>query len=111
MSSKLDEILPAVEELSVEELWSLQERVLNRLRAKTTTSTNGNGQTKEAKLPDKHVVIPGAYRRSPEKIEAFLATIFTPEELARMGKTDFSKLPRPEKSITEIISEDREDRF
>ena len=52
----------------------------------------------------------GQYR-TREEIEALLATIFSAEELAAIGKTDFSKLPIGAKSLSEMVNEDREDRF
>jgi predicted transcriptional regulator len=61
--------------------------------------------------PARWVEIPGAYRFSPSEIEAELAEIFTPEELAEIAKTDLSNLPPGTKTVTEILSEDREDRF
>lgn len=55
--------------------------------------------------------MPGAFRITKAEAEETLAKIFTSEELANLGKTDFSQLPPLPKSITEILDEEREDRF
>jgi hypothetical protein len=110
MSARLDPILERIDELSIEELWTLQERVINWLR----TKTNGNGQVKKSEptLAADHIKIPGAYRLTKQQAEAGLTYIFSPEELAQMETVDLEELKNRllSKSLTEIISEDREDR-
>jgi hypothetical protein len=111
MSSKLESMKSELSELSVSELLSLMEQLAAELRHKTTT----NGNTKPAKTKVEPQVqgvrLPHAYRPTKEQVEASLNAIFKPEDLAQMGRTDFSKLPPLPKTITEYLSEDREDRF
>jgi hypothetical protein len=107
----LEEVQSKIKELSAADLRLLQEQIEAELRQKTSppqsTSTKQTAE-KPVTLLD---LIPGAYRPTKEQIEAHLAAVFTSEERARMGKTDFSKLPVGAKTVTEMISEDREDRF
>ena len=109
MSSTLEMLLEKVEDLSGQELLSLQERITSQLKIKV--SPNGNGQVKkQASLSSDYVEIPGAYRLTPEQVKEIQQKIFTPEELANMGTTDFSNLPQGPKSLSQIVIEDREDR-
>jgi hypothetical protein len=55
--------------------------------------------------------IPGSYRPTSEQIEARLRTIFKPEEIALIGTTDFNKVSFGSKSLSQMVIEDREDRF
>jgi hypothetical protein len=57
------------------------------------------------------IEIPGAVRRSTDEIEAHLLAIFGSEKLAELKKVDLADLPPGHKTITEMLSEDREDRF
>lgn len=105
MSLVLDKVLKQVEELSFEELLTLQEKLIDQLEVKKSSSEQNSEQ------PKHFIKIPGAYQPSRAEIEASLARMFTPEELAYIGTTDFSKLQLPGKSTSEMIVEDREDRF
>jgi hypothetical protein len=112
MSSTLEMLLEKVEDLSVQELLSLQERITSQLKIKV--SSNGNGQVKQQpELPPDYIDIPGVYRLTPEEARKGLEEIFTPEELAEIDAADPNdlKLPPLPKSLAEMISEDREDRF
>ncbi len=57
--------------------------------------------------------IPGTYRPKVEDVQAHLSEMFTPEELAKASKADIKKIAtKPgEKTITEVIDEEREDRL
>lgn len=105
MSADLSAVLTKLDELSFEELLTLQEQLTHRLKLKAPAPSQPVNQTSH------RVKIPGAYRPTPAQIEARLAAILTPEELTRLGKTDFSKLPVGPKSASEMLNEDREDRF
>ncbi len=105
MNIDLDLVLAKVKGLSVSELLTLKETIQTELQQKQSEV-----EPAQAGQP-RRVIIPGAYRRSREEIEAQLATLFTPEEMAQIGKTDFSKIPIGPKSASEMINEDREDRF
>jgi hypothetical protein len=61
----------------------------------------------------RRVEIPGAYRPTAEQITAHLKAVFSPEQLTEIEKVDVSnlKLPPGAKTTTEILSQDREDRF
>jgi phosphatidylserine decarboxylase len=109
MSADLDLLLSKVKDLSVEELRTLQATITQELSYKTGPVSNGRAAA--SPQPNRYLQIPGAIRRTREEIEALLATIFSAEELAAIGKTDFSKLPIGAKSLSEMINEDREDRF
>jgi hypothetical protein len=111
MSTLLDELRAKLEQLSVNELLSLQEQIIQQLRARTLT--NGNGHTVKTNSAYRHVDIPGVRHYTAKEIEAELAEIFTPEELAEINNTDPATLNLPPlpKSLAEMISEDREDRF
>src|SRR4051794_8107667 len=103
MSTELAEVLKHVENLSFDELLTLQEQVARYLRVKGRSSAiQTNSQ------PNRRVIIPGAYQPTAEEIEASLAATFTPEEIAQIGKTDFKKLSIGDKSLSEMVNEDRE---
>lgn len=108
MSTELAEALKHIENLSFDELLTLQEQVTRYLRAKSRASVT---QTQANNQPNRRVIIPGAYQPTPEEIEASLAATFTPEEIAKIGTTDFKKLSLGPKSLSEMVNEDREDRF
>ncbi|NWJ98910.1 MAG: hypothetical protein HXX20_24480 [Chloroflexi bacterium] len=61
----------------------------------------------------RRVEIPGAYRPTAEQVTAHLKAVFSPEQLAEIAKVDVSnlKLPLGAKTTTEILNEDREERF
>lgn len=106
MSADTDLISEKVRNLSVSELLNLQQIIIEELRKKTGVAQNGEKSNSTG-----HVRLPHAYRLTREEVEASLAVIFSPEELARLGKTDFSKLANGPKSASEMLIEDREDRF
>ncbi len=106
MSVDLDLVLSKVKSFSVEDLLTIQETVGRELRQKITHALS----TEEIVMigqPDNSAKASALYRRTPEEIEAHLAAIFTPEELAEIDRVDLSNLPSGFKSVTQIISEDR----
>ncbi|HEX2913479.1 MAG TPA: hypothetical protein VH186_21935 [Chloroflexia bacterium] len=104
MSSETERILGKIPELSIAELLTLQETITQELRHKTGV---------EEPVPGSHVRLAHAYRRTREEIEASLAAIFTPEELAQIGRRDFTKMPTDPtlKPLSQLVIEDREDRI
>lgn len=118
MSTKELEIwLLKVREFSVDELLTVQKTVAAELKQKTAKSPvvtqNPNHSAERFNEPEGRINIPGAYRPTKAQIEAHLSAIFTPEQRAEFDKVDLSqiKLLPGAKSSTELISEDREDRF
>jgi len=105
MSIDLDLVLAKVKGLSVAELLTVKETIQSELQQKQSAT-----EPAQAGQPQR-VIIPGSYRPSKEQIEAELARLFTPEELAEMDKVDLSKIDIGPKSASEMINEDREDRF
>jgi len=108
MSADTDLILEKVRNLSISELLIVQETIIWELRQKTRSTSEptpgrANGQ--------RYIRIPGAYQPTREEVEASLARIFTPTELAEIGKRDFTKIDLGSKSLSEMVNEDREDRF
>lgn len=111
MSADLDLVLNKVKELKGDDLLTVLEEIVEQLRHEKQNNTNKrptkyrNGTRSPASST--------GYRPTSEEIEADLAEIFTPEELAEMEKVDLSKLPQwqGQKSLSEMINEDREDRF
>jgi hypothetical protein len=99
--SKLETLKTEVESLTEAELEALLNAVSDLLKQK-------KGETDP---PVKGIRIPGAYRPNRAEIEASIRARYTDEELAEMAKVDLTKLPALPKTITEYISEDREDRF
>jgi hypothetical protein len=99
MSTDLEEILERLENLTPEEFRVLEEKVKKGYRAP---------QQKNNRVP-----IPGTYRPTKEKVEAELKSIFTPEQLAEIARTDISNLVLPPgaKTTAELLEEDREDRL
>jgi hypothetical protein len=97
MSTDLEEILERLENLSPEEFRILEEKVKKGYQA---------SQQENNRVP-----IPGTYRPTKEKVEAELKSIFTPEQLAEIARTDISNivLPPGAKTTAEILEEDRED--
>lgn len=110
MSAKLDELKVQLAELSVDELLTLMERITVELRHKIIPNGKTPAKVVEPE-PENKPYLPGTYRPTKEQIEASLAAMFTPEERAEAAKVDRTKLARPHRSVTEIINEDREDRF
>ncbi len=114
MSNKLEELGHELKELSVTELVSLIEQAAAELRRKTKDMPNGNGPVEASQTEDpvqRGVHLAHAYRPTKEEVEARMKRIFTPEELEEAAKVDLTQLPPLPKTITEYISEDREDRF
>ncbi len=112
MSTALSEVLDRLENLSVDELLTVQEAITKDVRQKLSSSSakkiiEDNNEVRH------RVRIPGAYRPSAQQVETHLASVFTPEQLAQIAQTDVSdiKLPPGAKTTTQILSEDREDRF
>ncbi len=109
MTSALSNVLNQLEQLSFDELLMVQEQVNRQIRTKPAVSTS------QTTAPaSRRVQIPGAYTPTIEQIEASIAKLhssLTPEELAELDKTDFTKLPVGPKSLSEMVNEDREDRF
>jgi hypothetical protein len=56
------------------------------------------------------IILPSAFRRTPEEVEESLASIFTPEQLAAAAAADLSNLANLSPSLSETLNEDREDR-
>jgi predicted pyridoxine 5'-phosphate oxidase superfamily flavin-nucleotide-binding protein len=106
MTASVERLINEFEGLSVDELLALLEGISKELRRKT-------GEKPEKVVLSQQVIIPGAYQFSAEEIEAELAAAFTPQELAEIEIEDISNLTLPvgAKTTTEILSEDREDRF
>lgn len=69
----------------------------------------GQQPTTETKTKHAHQQAVWGIRPTSEEIEADLAEIFTPEELAEIDKVDLSSLPQwpGQKSLSEMINEDR----
>ena len=112
MTTELEDLVAKVKQLSPTELLTIQETITAELRRKITT--NSNGETQRPDTPEEREAILRRYFRpqpTKEEIEASLKQIFPPEVLALMGHTDFDKLPAGTKSLSEMIIEDREDRF
>jgi hypothetical protein len=99
MITDVQMILDKVSDLSVEDLLKVQQTVTFEL------------QKKAPEKPSGRVHLPRAYRRTKEEVEAMLKALFTPEEYAEIGKRDFSKMKIEGKTFSEMVNEDREDRF
>ena len=106
MSVILENILKELEELTAEESLVLLTRLSQHLQHSLKATTLGV-------TASRRVEIPGAYRPTAEQVTAHLKAVFSPEQLAEIEKVDLSnlKLPPGAKTTTEILSEDREDRF
>jgi hypothetical protein len=122
MSQVLANLLSEVESLnSLDELFTLQERIISRIRTITNPNGNGNGHAPAPVVPESleetpthRLVIPGVYYRTKEEVEAFSASLkamLPPQEQKNFGKRDFSHLVFEGKSTSELLIEDREDRF
>jgi len=113
MTIELKTLQDKVEQLSIDDLLELMERITKELRLKTET----NSQiilSNLTNIPDSKITIPGAYQLTPEEIEADLTEIFTAEELIGINAAtpaELLTLPTLPKSLAEMISEDREDRL
>ncbi len=106
MNNQLDEMSVKLKHLSIADLLSLQEQIVQELKVKT----NGNGHSSKPASSKSGL---GFYQPSVEEVEAELAAIFTPEELAEISsmRAEDLNLPPLPKSLAGMISEDREDRF
>ena len=108
MSAEADLMMEKVTRLPVDELLALRARIDSELQQKNApVALQPTTQTAVAPVADSHPLI---YKRTPQEIEEFLAAIMTPEELARVGQTDFSQKYIGPKSASEMLIEDREDR-
>jgi hypothetical protein len=103
MATTLIDVLRQMEELSLADLLTLQRELNGQIRIRSNSPV----------VPGKARVIkiPGAYQPTLAEIEASLAENFTPEELAAMDAVDLNNLPVGSKSLSEMVNEDREDRF
>jgi hypothetical protein len=110
MSARLDRVLNEIKELSFEELLTLQRQIIDEVQTKAVP-TAPEAATTPDKASQPPLIIPQAYRRNPEDVEASLLAVFGPEQLAAMKDVDLSNLPPGSRTVTEMISEDREDRF
>jgi hypothetical protein len=106
MSADLDLISEKVANLSVDELLLLQERITSYLRQKVVPPKPTTAEEREAAWAK--VFMP---KPTPEQIEAEIAYIFPPEIRAEFGKTDWKNKVIEPKSASEMVNEDREDRF
>ena len=111
MSAILDQILNQIKALPLEELLTLQRQVIDEVQIKAVSATQISSGTLVEKPSRRPLVVPQAYRRKPEEVEAALLAVFSPEQLAAMKDVDLSNLGSGSKTVTEMISEDREDRF
>jgi hypothetical protein len=103
MSATLVDVLKQLEEFSLADLLTLQKELSGQIRVKSSVpAVSGSKRV---------IKIPGAYQPTLAEIEASLATTFSPEELAQIGKTNFKALRINGKSLSEMVNEDREDRF
>lgn len=95
MTAKLEKMLSNLETMSNEDLETIQKRISEKLGKK------------DAKVDLSKV----GYRLSTQEIEAQLAEFLTPEELAEPTDDDLDEPLNLPKTLTEYISEDREDRL
>ncbi len=105
MSARLEHVLNEIKELSFDELLMLQRQIIDEVQTKAVPTTP------PGKPGQRTLNIPQAYRRNPDEVEASLLAVFGPAQMAAMREVDLSNLPPGSKTITEMISEDREDRF
>jgi hypothetical protein len=111
MSAILENILKELEELTAQESLILLTRLSQHLQRKGLPELGNPSETHPTGDQEGRVRLAHAYRRTPDEIEASLAAIFTPEEVALIGKTDFTKFNIGPKSLSQTLNEDREDRF
>lgn len=105
MSADTELILEKLNRLSLDELLLVKAKIDEKIQ-QGETLINNLKTVQSATNPR-----PQIYTRTKEEVEAFLSSVFTPEERAEIGKTDFSKVQLQGKSLSEMINEDREDRF
>src|SRR5690348_4406513 len=100
MSRGLEEIVNKLGELSFEELLELQQETIQYLRV-NRANTDLTATTRPSRR------VEGFYRPTEQEVEAELATILTPDELAEVKNSDLAalKLPPLPRSLTEMISE------
>src|SRR4051812_38780701 len=110
MSAMLDHMMDEIKKLSLEELLTLQRQLINEVQVKVVPATQYSGPLSE-KPAQRSLVVPQAYRRKPEEVEATLLAVFGPEQLEAMKDVDLGNLGPGSKTVTELISEDREDLF
>lgn len=103
MTVALLDVIKQLKEFSLDDLLTLQKELNGQIQVKSSAPTiTGNKRL---------IKIPGAYQPSLAEIEASLAESFTPEQLAAMDAVDLANLPVGTKSLSEMVNEDREDRF
>jgi plasmid stability protein len=110
MSAILDEIIDKIEYLSVEE----RNLLIEKLKAEPTPApVSAEDEEVQAKLRYRAELIAKYVRPQPQTEEEYqeaLRKMFTPEQIARLGTIDFDSLPQSNKSLSQMINEDREDR-
>jgi hypothetical protein len=95
MTAKLERVLSDIDTLSKADLKVVQEHISEKL------------EQKDSKVDLSKI----SYRLSPEKMRKQLSKIFSAEELAEEDEDDRDEPLNLPKSLTEYISEDREDRL
>jgi hypothetical protein len=117
MSQVLTNLLAEVESLnSLDELFTLQERIISRIRTITAPNGNGNVHTSAQvvleRMERNQAHIPGTYQRSQEEIEALSARLkakLSPSEQEQLDKVDLSKLNFSGKSMSQMLIEERQE--
>src|SRR4051812_35412251 len=104
MNKNLENLKTKIEKLPTDELFGLLDHITNQLRQRT--ALNGHKPPiADRNIRDQDEI----YFVTPEEVEAELAELYTPEELALLNSVDLNNLPKLPKSLSEYLLEDREE--
>jgi len=106
VSTALDNLLDGLKELPTNDLFVVQARVMEQIHNRVQSDIVVLVPSKEVAKPEEtFVLVNGAYRFTPEKIEKFLGGMFSPQELKEAEKIDPDTIPEPSVSFSQTLRE------
>jgi hypothetical protein len=118
MSAILEELIEKIDDLSADEAFILMKKLADKVSPRPENETvNQQPETADVKptTESEREAIFAKYflprPKTPEERQQWIEKMLTPQQIARLGKTDFKKLTPGKKSLSQMIIEDREDRL
>lgn len=106
VSPALDKLLAGIKELPTNDLFVVQAQVMEQIHNRLQTPTVAPEQPDAIAKPEEtFVLVNGAYRFTPERIEKFLGGMFSPQELKEAEKIDPDTIPEPSVSFSQTLRE------
>jgi hypothetical protein len=131
VKSELELVLEKIEQLTLEDLLTVQEHLTTQLRQKALLLSSKNADLAKKQAPSEQVAVtqtegqaedeepdiiypfPGSdiYSYTAKGARKVVESMFSAEELKRFAEIDLTKLPKDDKTVTEYVSEGREERL